>query len=70
MFKIHDTADVKDKIDPLFVTVNLKGKQVPMEIDTGSAVTIMSESSFKEITSDPLQESVANLCTYSGEKFK
>ena len=61
---------MKDKTDPLFVTVNLNGKQVPMEIDTGSAVTIMSESSFKEIALDPLQESVANLCTYSGEKIQ
>ena len=53
LFAIHDTTGVKDKTDPLFVTVNLNGKQVPMEIDTGSAVTIMSESSFKEIASDP-----------------
>ena len=67
---IHDTTGAKDKTDPLFVTVNLNGKQVPMEIDTGSAVTIMSTSSFKEIASDPLQESVANLCTYSAEKIQ
>ena len=29
LFKIHDTTGVKDKTDPLFVTVNLNGKQVP-----------------------------------------
>ena len=51
LFTIHDTTSVKDKTDPLFVTVNLNGKQVPMEINTGSTVTIMAESSFKEITS-------------------
>ena len=50
--------------------MNLNGKQIPMEIDTGSAVTIMAESSFKEIASDPLQESLVDLCTYSGEKIQ
>ena len=39
LFTIHDTTGVKDKTDPLFVTMNLNGKQMPMEIDTGSAVT-------------------------------
>ena len=70
LFTIHDTTSVKAKTDPLFVTVNLNGKQVPMEIDTGSAVTIIAESSFKEISSDPLQESLVDLCTYSGEKIQ
>ena len=40
-----------------------------MELDTGSAVSIISESKFKEISSDPSQESQVNLCTYSGEKI-
>ena len=40
-----------------------------MEIDTGSAVSFVSESKFKEISSEPLQESLVNLCTYSGEKI-
>ena len=67
LLTIHNTTGVKDKTDPLFVTMNLNDKQVPMEIDTGSVVTIMAESSFKEIASDPLQEPVVNLCIYSGE---
>ena len=29
----------------------------------------MSESKFKEISSEPLQESLVNLCTYYGEKI-
>ena len=53
----------------MYVSVNINGKQVSMEIDTGSAVSIMSESKFKEISSEPLQESLVNLCTYSGEKI-
>ena len=69
LFTIQDTKGVTDKPDPLYVSVNLNGKQVSMELDTGSAVSIMSESKFKEISSDPLQESQVNLCTYSGEKI-
>ena len=37
LFTIHDTTGVEDKTDPVFVTMNLNGKQMPMEIDTGSA---------------------------------
>ena len=40
-----------------------------MEIDTGSAVSIMAESKFREISSEPLQQSLVNLCTYSGEQI-
>ena len=70
LFTIHGTKGVKAKTDPLFVTVNLNGKQVSMELDTGSAVTIMAESKFKEISSDSLQESAVDLCTYSGEQIQ
>jgi len=49
--------------------MTLNGKQVPMEIDTGSVVSIMAETKFKEISSDPLQESRVNLCIYSGESI-
>ena len=40
-----------------------------MEIDTGSAVSIMPESKLKEISSEPLQESKVKLCTYSGKQI-
>ena len=50
LFTIHGTKGVKAKTDPLFVTVNLNGKQVSMELDTASAVTIMAESKFKEVS--------------------
>ena len=69
LFTIQDTKEVTDKPGPLYVSVSLNGKQVSMEIDTGSAVSIMSESKFKGISSEPLQESLVNLCTYSGEKI-
>ena len=49
--------------------MNLNGKQVAMEIDTGSAVSIMPESKFKEISSEALQESTIKLCSYSGKQI-
>ena len=47
LFTIQDTKEVTDKPGPLHVSVKINGKQVSMEIDTGSAVSIMSESKFK-----------------------
>ena len=43
LYGIHGTKGVKAKIDPLFVTVNINGKQASMELNTRSAVTIMAE---------------------------
>ena len=44
-----------------------------MEIDTGSAVSIISElvhkNFFKAQTSEMLQQTEAKLCTYSGEQL-
>jgi len=68
-FTIQDTKGAKDKTDSLYITMTLNGKEVPMEIDTSSAVSIMAETKFKEISSNILQESQVNLCTYSGEKI-
>ena len=41
-----------------------------MEIDTGSAVTLLPEAIYKTVSTEPLQESNIKLCTYSGEKLE
>jgi len=42
-----------------------------MEMDTGSAVTLVSEHTFKNKWSDtPLQTSSVKLCTYSNESLQ
>ena len=60
-------------VDPLTVSITINGKSIPMEIDTGSAVSIISESVYKNFfeaqTSDTLQQTEAKLCTYSGEQL-
>jgi len=52
------------------VTTTLNDKKVSMEIDTGSAVTILPEATYRAISTDPLQDTTIKLCTYSGEKLE
>ena len=67
LFTVHKT---KDSAKPLIVTMILNDKEIPMEIDTGSAVTILPEFVYKSISTEPLEESTIKLCTYSGEKLE
>ena len=53
---------------PLQVDVSIDGKPVPMEIDTGASVSVMSEETFNQLWPDhSLQKSQVKLQTYSGE---
>ena len=44
------------KHDPVLVEMNLNGKPVMMEIDTGAAVTVMSNACYKRIGGGELEE--------------
>ena len=70
LFSIQQ-AGIGSHIDPLTVSITINGKSIPMEIDTGSAVSIISESIYKNFfeaqTTETLQQMEAKLCTYSGE---
>lgn len=70
LFSIQQ-ADTSNHGKPLTLSVTINGKLVQMEIDTGSAVSIISESVYKTIfetqISEALQDTEAKLCTYSGE---
>ena len=51
--------------------MDIDGKSVSMEINTGAAISIMSQESYKELWPDrDLKESKARLRTYSGEYLK
>ena len=67
LFAVHNT---KDSTKPLVVSMTLNDKEIPMEIDTGSAVTVLPESTYRSILTEPLQESTIKLCTYSGEQLE
>ena len=55
---------------PLTVLVTINGKPVTMEIDTGSSVSITSDSVFSSVfETATLQETEVKLCTYSGEQL-
>ena len=53
---------------PLELDVEVEGQRVTMELDTGAAVSLVSESTYRHLfPGTPLLESTAQLCTYSGE---
>ena len=54
LFIIQDTRATATNMDPIHVTMSLNGKSIPMEIDTGAAVSIMTETKFMEISSEEL----------------
>ena len=61
----------EDKKKPYTTIVNIDGKSVSMEIDTGASISITSQESYKELWPDrDLKESKAKLRTYSGEYLK
>ena len=67
LFAVHNA---RDSTKPLVVSMTLNDKEITMEIDTGSAVTVLPESTYRSISAEPLQESTIKLCTYSGEQLK
>jgi hypothetical protein len=56
--------------DPIVVSVVMNGKDVPMELDTGAAVSVMSSSCYNRVSSRVLKASQLRLKTYTGEVVK
>ena len=55
---------------PLEVDLTIEGKPLRMEVDTGAAVSLVSEKTYKSILPEStLQNSRAQLRTYSGEQI-
>ena len=55
---------------PFHVTVNIEGKQVEMEVDTGAGVSLVAESTYQKFwPSQKLQKSTVRLQTYTGERL-
>ena len=56
---------------PISFEVYLKGQLVTMELDTGSAVSVMSEGVYREyLRHVPLKDTLLKLRTYTGESVK
>ena len=62
------------KVDPYLVSVDINGATLQMEIDTGFAMTLISQATFSKLWSQgnaPVLESTPiRLWTYSGEELK
>ena len=54
LFTIQDTRATATNMDPIHVTMSLNGNPIPMEIDTGAAVSILTETKFMEFSSEEL----------------
>ena len=72
--KVHSLYNFSSSSNKLFrVTLQVNGVNLPMEIDTGAAVSILSEATYKSTWSassrPPLTYSNIVLRTYSGHKL-
>ena len=55
---------------PTIVSINVEGKEIPMEVDTGPGVSIIPFSTWRSHFPDiPLQSSAIQLKTYTNEKL-
>ena len=59
------------KAKPLVIAVNVNGSDIPMELDTGALLSVISEQTFHSIasTTDKLQSTDITLTTYTGHSL-
>ena len=64
LYTVHTKSDKK----PIVIDVTVEGETIPMEQDTGSAVSIISEAKYQKWLSHvPLEDTSLKLHTYTGE---
>ena len=64
-------ADNRSPQELTEVTVQVDGHALEMEVDTGSAGSLVSKDTFQRVWhSQSLQKSMVNLSTYSGEAVR
>ena len=63
-----------ERVDPITISVQANSKDLTMELDTGAALSVISESTYLSTWSPterpPLKPSNATLTTYSGESLE
>ena len=66
LFNLNSTSN-----QPFQVIVIVDNQQVPMEIDTGAAISLVSEETYKKLwPHKPLQQATIVLKTYSGQQLQ
>ena len=72
LFQVSD-LDKDKRTPPLIAIVSVHGKDLPMEVDTGAALSVISKetylSTWSANTRPPLRPSHVKLRTYSGEQL-
>ena len=67
---LYHVSDSKNK-KPISLKIYLEGRPVTMELDTGSAASVMSEGVYLEyLRHIPLKDTSLKLRTYTGESVK
>ena len=54
---------------PIVVSINMEGKEIPMEVDTGAGVSIIPFSIWRSHFPDLPLQTVIQLKTYTNEKL-
>ena len=69
LFNLNSTSNQPFQV---IVTVTVDNQQVPMEIDTGTAISLVSEETYKKMWPHikSLQQATIVLETYSGEQLQ
>ena len=58
------------RANPFVVTVKINGSELPIEVDTGASLSIISESTYHSLIAPPEHKSTdLTLCTYTGESI-
>ena len=69
-YDLFQVTTERKVVGPLEVQLIIDKQPLTMELDTGAAVTLMSESTCRQLWPDrPLQLCTMRLCTYSGEQL-
>ena len=63
-------VDKMSKRKPIVIEMEVNGQQLPMELDTGAAVSLISTSTYSHLFLEvPLTRSKTQLTTYTGQKI-
>ena len=63
-YSLSAVRNTKDSTKPLVVSMFLNDKEITMEIDTDSFVTILPESTYRYISTEPLHKSTIYVTLY------
>jgi len=67
---VSNLFTVSASVPPIVQELVVNGKCVQFHVDTGAALTVMGDDTYKRLFKEPLQKCSISLRTYTGEKLK